>query len=134
MDELTLQSCILFPSIFAPKYLDHYITPTSIPPPHRPTSPPKSHVAIAIATAHAACLLAATSLCPLAFSQGDAVVAMQPGNQARELCQKWGSYRGREEGREAARDGGGGHCGSVSYCPVVLCNFMYTHPRTITVG
>lgn len=122
-------SCIMFPSVFA---LMHFTchpchdvpSPSSIPPPITPPHCYPSHVAIAIATAHAAHLLAAASLRPLASRQGGAVAVTQPSNQAREHCQKWGSYRGRKEGREG---GWRGHCGYASYCPVVLCNFMYTH-------
>lgn len=109
-------------------HLPHIAAPTSIQPPHCPTSPPQSHESIPIATAHAARLLTAASLRPLALRQQGAVAATQPGNQGRERCQKWGSYRGREGGWS------GGGALRICYCPVVLRNFMYTHPHTLTVG
>ena len=71
-----------------------FIHPTAISPHHAP----QTHASIAVATAHAACLLAAASL-RLSLGGRDALAATQPDNQARELCQKWVSYRGRRAGR-----------------------------------
>lgn len=124
-------SCIMFPSVFA---LMHFTchpchdvpSPSSIPPPITPPHCYPSHVAIAIATAHAAHLLAAASLRPLASRQGGAVAVTQPSNQAREHCQKWGSYRGRKEGRE----GGGGTADMLAtalWCYATSCTHTPTH-------
>lgn len=111
----------------------HNVDPTSVPPPHpHPNSPPQSHVAVAMATAHAARLLAAASLRPLAFRQRGVLWRQRNPATRRGSFAKSGEAIGEErEGRVEGWRGGGGHCGSVSYCPMVLCNFMYTHPRTL---
>lgn len=98
--------------------------PSPIPPPHHPNMPPKSHVGIAIATAHAACLIAAASLHPLAFHQGGAVAATKPWNQMRELCQYWGSYRGSKE--ERVEGGTADLLATAPWCYATLCTHTHT--------
>ncbi|CAB1412932.1 unnamed protein product [Pleuronectes platessa] len=65
-----------------------YLRPT----PSSPHHAPPTHASIAVATAHAACLLAAASLC-LSLGGGCALAAMQPDNQARSFANSGQSKR-----------------------------------------
>ena len=102
-----------------PLYL--HATPSS---PHLATSVPCGHP-------HGdspRCLPARRSIpVPSGLSPSGCCGGEQPDNHAREPCQNRGNYRGRKGGRVGAW---GGHCGFVSYCPVVLRNFMYTRAHT----
>lgn len=117
----------MFPFIFALMHFTcHDVPATSIPPPHHLTSPPQSHVAIAMAIAHAVRLLTAASLRPLAFRQKGVLWRQcNPTTRQGSVAKKWGGYRGRKGGR--VEGGTADLLVTALWCYATSCTYTHAH-------